>query len=85
MNDNKSTSINKNLLSEDQVLQNLRFIVETHRREFELRRGYQWRGIIAGLTFCALIIAARIHKDTAQIIQDLDRRLLRYLSDLCGW
>lgn len=38
-------------------LETLRFLVKTHRDEFERRRSYEWRCVLAGLTFFTLVIA----------------------------
>ena len=72
MNDISDSSMKRALPSEDEILQSLRFIVETHRAEFYRRREYQWKGIIAGLSFCALVIASRINKDTSAIILSIN-------------
>lgn len=38
----------------------LRFISETHRNEFHDRRQYEWKAVMATLTFFVLALAARL-------------------------
>ena len=41
--------------TEEATLETLRFMVETHRTEFERRRSYEWKGFLTGLTFFVLV------------------------------
>ena len=57
--------------TEESILETLRFMVETHRTEFERRRSYEWKGFLTGLTFFVLVAAARMHEKTGAAVAAL--------------
>ena len=53
--------------SED--LESLRFLIKTHRNEFERRRAYEWRCVLMVFTFFVVVAGMRLHSQTSSQMQ----------------
>ncbi|GAB1041632.1 hypothetical protein I6M46_15945 [Shewanella algae] len=59
-----------------EIYETLRFIVSTHRSEFEKRRSYQWKAIAGIITVMALMAAARVTEKTSAIVSTIPDKLV---------
>lgn len=58
-------------MSMDQKYETLKFLVTTHRSEFEKRRSYQWKGVVGVITLMVLFAAAKVVEKTSQGINEI--------------
>ena len=65
-------------------LESLKFVVKTHRDEFERRRAYEWRCVLLVFTFFVIVAGARVHAQTSSQIQAMPEWII-WMALLVVW